>query len=233
MKVWAVIPTAGIGQRMRSETPKPFLMLAGESVIARTLKVFEASAVVDGIVVVGHENSLADLRSLVAENGFCKVCTIIPGGATRTQSVRNGLNLLPKDVDIVIVHDGVRPLVTLKMIEEGVRVAGESGAAVAAVPVKPTLKVIDPRTLRIRETLDRTLVWEVQTPQVFRRELLERAYRGDVDATDDAALVEKMGVPVLIYAGDERNIKITTPDDLVIAEAFLGSSDIQRRTAER
>jgi 2-C-methyl-D-erythritol 4-phosphate cytidylyltransferase len=221
MKVWAIIPTAGTGQRMKSETPKPFMKLAGEPVIVHTLKAFEACAIIDGVVIVGHEDSLDDFRSLVAEKGFCKVCTIIPGGDTRTQSVRNGLKALPKDVDIVMIHDGVRPLVTTKVIEEGVRVANESGAAVAAVPVKPTLKVVDPRTGRISETLDRTLVWEIQTPQVFRRELIERAYRGEENATDDAALVEKLRVPVMIFAGDERNIKITTPDDLVVAEAFL------------
>jgi 2-C-methyl-D-erythritol 4-phosphate cytidylyltransferase len=125
-----------------------------------------------------------------------------------------------------MVHDGVRPLVTAQMIEDGARIADESGTAVAAVPVKPTLKVVDPRSGLITETLDRTLVWEIQTPQVFRRELIDRAYSGDENATDDAALVEKLGVPVKIYMGDHRNIKITTPEDLVIAEAFMRSSDV-------
>jgi 2-C-methyl-D-erythritol 4-phosphate cytidylyltransferase len=221
MKVWAVIPTAGTGQRMKSDVPKPLLKLAGQPVIAHTLRTFEACAGIDGIVLVGHDALLEDLCKVVAAEGFCKISTVVAGGKTRTQSVRNGLRALPADADMVLVHDGVRPLVTEKVIKEGIRVAAESGAAVAAVPVKPTLKVIDPRTLRIRETLDRTLVWEIQTPQVFRRELIERAYKGDTNATDDAALVEKLGVPVVIFAGDERNIKITTPDDMIIAEALM------------
>jgi 2-C-methyl-D-erythritol 4-phosphate cytidylyltransferase len=211
---------------MKSAVPKPFLKLAGVSLIVHTLRAFESCPAVAGVVVVGQEDVLEDFRSIIAAEGFRKVREVVPGGATRTQSVRNGLKVLPPDVDVVMVHDGVRPLVTAQMIEDGARIADESGTAVAAVPVKPTLKVVDPRSGLITETLDRTLVWEIQTPQVFRRELIDRAYSGDENATDDAALVEKLGVPVKIYMGDHRNIKITTPEDLVIAEAFMRSSDV-------
>jgi 2-C-methyl-D-erythritol 4-phosphate cytidylyltransferase len=224
MKLWAIIPTAGSGQRMKSDVPKPFLKLAGVPVIVHTLRAFESCVDVAGVVVVVQEDLLEDFRSTIAAEGFRKVREVVSGGATRTQSVRNGLKLLPRDVDLVMVHDGVRPLVTAKVIEDGARIAVEFGAAVAAVPVKPTLKVVDPRSSLITETLDRTLVWEIQTPQVFRRELIDRAYGGDENATDDAALVEKLGVPVKIYMGDHRNIKITTAEDLIIAEALLAKS---------
>jgi len=122
---------------------------------------------------------------------------------------------------MVMVHDGVRPLVTSRVLEDGLRLAKDKGTAVAAVPVKPTLKVVDPRTMAVTETLDRSLIWEIQTPQIFRRELLDRAYKADENATDDAALVELLGVPVMVYMGDRRNIKITTPEDLIIAEALV------------
>ncbi|MBF0569314.1 MAG: 2-C-methyl-D-erythritol 4-phosphate cytidylyltransferase [Candidatus Omnitrophica bacterium] len=221
MKIQAIIPAAGLSERMKAQGPKVLLEIAGRPVLVHTLAAFEDCPVVDSVILVGHEDSLKDLTALVKAAGLKKISVIVAGGATRTQSVRNGLKALAKDTDIVLVHDGARPLVTRKVIEDGIAIAGECGAAVAAVPVKPTLKVVDPRTNLVSETLDRTLVWEIQTPQVFRREIIERAYRGDENATDDAALVEKSGVPVRVYRADYRNIKITTPEDMVIAQAFL------------
>jgi 2-C-methyl-D-erythritol 4-phosphate cytidylyltransferase len=121
-----------------------------------------------------------------------------------------------------MVHDGVRPLVTNTVIKAGLDAVKASGAAVAAVTVKPTIKAIDPRTGLVTETLDRDLLREIQTPQVFSRELLERAYRQDGEgATDDAALVERLGVKVAVFEGSSRNIKITTPEDILIAQAFM------------
>ncbi|MBF0619781.1 MAG: 2-C-methyl-D-erythritol 4-phosphate cytidylyltransferase [Candidatus Omnitrophica bacterium] len=223
MKVAAIIPTAGTGERFGGAMPKPLADLHGKSVIARTLDVFERTAVVDRVILIAHADYADEYKAVVKAEGFKKVSAVVIGGATRSQSVRNGLRALDKDIDVVLVHDGVRPLVTSVMIEEGVALAVEMGAAVAAMPVKPTLKVVEPKTHVVRETLDRTLVWEIQTPQVFKREILDRAYADDSEATDDAALVERMGVAVRVFKGSYTNIKITTPDDLIVAEAFWRS----------
>jgi 2-C-methyl-D-erythritol 4-phosphate cytidylyltransferase len=217
----ALIPTAGTGERLGASVPKPLIEINGEPLIAHTLKVFERVASVAGVVLVVHPYYKKDYQDLVDSYGFKKISAIVDGGATRSQSVRNGLRALPPDADFVIVHDGVRPIVTVDLIERGLALAREEKAVIAAVPVKPTLKVVDPQTNIVRETLDRTLVWEIQTPQIFERKLLERAYAGDTEATDDAALVERLGVPVKVFMGDYRNIKITTPDDLIVAEALL------------
>ena len=221
MKTWAIIPGAGSGERMKADIPKVLLHMGGRSVIFHTLAAFEGCPLIDGIVLIGPEDHLRGFEVIVKEAGFKKVRAVVAGGATRTQSVRHGLKALDKDVDMVLVHDGARPLVTRAVIEESIKACCVSGAVVVAVPVKPTLKVVDPRTKVVSETLDRTLVWEVQTPQVFKRDIIERAYRGDENASDDAALVERLGIPVSVCMGEHRNIKITTPEDLVIADALM------------
>ncbi|MBF0122444.1 MAG: 2-C-methyl-D-erythritol 4-phosphate cytidylyltransferase [Candidatus Omnitrophica bacterium] len=225
MNTWVIIPAAGSGERMKVDVPKVFLKIGDWPVIVHALDAFEKCSLIDGIILVGPEEHLKALEGIVREAGFKKIRRVVAGGATRTQSVRHGLKALDKDVDVVLVHDGARPLVTPAIIEESIKACSVSGAVVVAVPVKPTLKVVDPRTRVVSETLDRTLVWEVQTPQVFKREIIERAYGGDENATDDAALVERLGIPVSVCMGDHRNIKITTPEDLVIAEALLRSRD--------
>ncbi|MEI6437948.1 MAG: 2-C-methyl-D-erythritol 4-phosphate cytidylyltransferase [Candidatus Omnitrophota bacterium] len=221
MKVQAIIAAGGTGQRMGGPLPKPLLLLEGVPLVLRTLRVFDAHPPIDSIILVVHAEHLADYRRVVMEGGLRKEVAIVPGGATRTGSVRMALRQLDKDTDIVIVHDAVRPFVTARMLDEGIELALKEKAAVAGVPVKPTLKVVNPATGLVMETLDRSLVWEIQTPQVFDRQLLERAYQGDVDATDDAGLVEQAGHVVKVYRGDYSNIKITTPGDMDIAAVFL------------
>ncbi len=222
MSVWAIVPSAGTGARFGSAKPKPFADLAGKPVIVRTLEVFERCALVDGIVLVVHMDWLKDYKDLVAAHKLKKVKAVVVGGDTRTQSVRNALLALGADADVVMVHDGVRPLVTPEIIAAGLEAVKASGAAIAAVPVKPTIKAIDPKTRTVAETLDRDLLWEVQTPQIFDRKVLEKAYADDRDgATDDAALVEQSGVKVGVFMGSYANVKITTPEDLVIARALL------------
>ena len=125
-----------------------------------------------------------------------------------------------------MVHDAVRPLVTVRMIDDGLSLALKERAVVAAVPVKPTLKVVDPKTGIVAETLDRSLVWEIQTPQIFERKLFEKAYANDTEATDDAGMVEKLGVAVRVFMGSYRNIKITTPEDLDVAGLFLKTGEV-------
>ena len=222
MKAVALIPTAGKGERFGGAVPKPLMKLHGKPVIAHTLAVFEQIADVVEIILIVHPGFLKEYQAAVKAARFSKVRTIVEGGATRTQSVRNGLRVVPQSADFVIIHDGVRPLVTTELIERGLGLMASEKAVVAAIPVRPTLKVVEPKKNIVRETLDRTLVWEIQTPQIFERDLLMRAYADDAEATDDAALVERLGEPVKVFMGAFRNIKITTPEDLVIAEALMG-----------
>jgi len=225
VSVWAIIPTAGTGTRFGGQKPKPLAVLLGKPVIVRTLEVFEHSPLIEGVILIVHEGWIKDYEAEISKHALRKVKAVVPGGDTRTQSVRNGLARLGSGVDVVMVHDGVRPLVTPEVIAAGLEAVKATGAAIAVVAVKPTIKVVDPRTQAVTETLDRDLLWEVQTPQVFARELLERAYREDRDgATDDAVLVERLGITVKVYPGSLKNIKITTPEDLVVAEAFLERS---------
>ena len=217
-----IVPAAGTGDRFGGSRPKPFADLGGKPVIIRTLEVFGSCRSVDGIVLVGHRDWLKDYKGLVAAYGSKKVKAVVAGGDTRTQSVRSGLAALGADADVVMVHDGVRPLVTQEIIASGIEAVKVTGAAIAAVPVKPTIKVIDPKAKMVMETLDRELLWEVQTPQVFERKILEKAYAEDRDgASDDAALVERSGIKVHVFMGSYANVKITTPEDLVVARALL------------
>ena len=222
MSAWVIVPAAGTGERFGGARPKPFADLGGIPVIIRTLQVFEDCDPVEGVVLVAHQDWLKDYKDLIAHYRLKKVKAVVAGGDTRTQSVRLGLAALDARVDAVMVHDGVRPLVTAAIIVAGIDAARLTGAAIAAVPVKPTIKVVDPNACVVVETLDRELLWEVQTPQVFDRKILQRAYAEDRDgATDDAALVERTGVQVKVFMGSYTNIKITTPDDLVAARAFI------------
>ncbi len=221
MKIQAIVAAGGTGERMRSPVPKPLLRLGGVPVVVRTLAVFEGCSLVESCVLVVPDLYIEEYRTAVRAAGLKKVKAVIPGGTTRTGSVREGLRALDRDADMVIVHDAVRPFVTAAMICKGVETAAASRAAIAGVPVKSTLKVVDPATHLVNATLDRSLVWEVQTPQVFDRALLDEAYVGENEATDDAALVEEAGVPVKVFMGSYRNIKITTPEDMEAAEAFL------------
>jgi 2-C-methyl-D-erythritol 4-phosphate cytidylyltransferase len=222
VSVWAIVPAAGTGERFGGDKPKPFADLGGKPVIVRTLEVFEHCGLVGGVVLVVHQDWLKDYKELVAAHRLKKVKAVIVGGDTRTQSVRNGLLALGVDADVVMVHDGVRPLVTPAVIAAGLAAVRDAGAVIAAVPVKPTIKVIDPKTRTVAETLDRELLWEVQTPQIFDRKVLEKAYAEDRDgATDDAALVERSGFKVGVFMGSYENVKITTPEDLVVARALL------------
>ncbi|NLE65415.1 MAG: 2-C-methyl-D-erythritol 4-phosphate cytidylyltransferase [Elusimicrobia bacterium] len=221
MRTVAIIPTAGSGERFGSAVPKPLVDLGGEPLVLRTLRVFEASSVVDGIILVVREDLKKGYEDLVARAGLRKVVACVAGGATRTVSVRRGLSAIGPEAEVVIVHDGVRPFVTGAMIAEGVALAKENGAAIAAVPLKPTVKLVDSVTGEVKGTLERARLFEVQTPQVFRRDVIEKAYALGLEATDDAALVEKAGGRVRVFPGSYRNIKITTPEDLLLAQAFL------------
>ncbi len=223
MKAQAIIPAAGVGKRFKSRISKPLVIVKGKPVIIYTLKAFEDCSLIKSVILVGNKKNLEALRKVVKKFHLKKVIRIIPGGATRTQSIAQGLKILDEDTRIVIVHDGVRPLVSVKLLKEATRQCQAHRAVTVAVPVKPTIKKVDKRTQVIKETLNRDELWEVQTPQVFRKEILLKAYAKNKNgnATDDASLVERLGVPVKIVTGDYKNIKVTTTEDLVIMKAFL------------
>lgn len=228
MKIQAIIPTAGIGERLKAGRPKPFVPLRGKPLCAHALEAFERSTVIDGIVLVGHADHLAELKDIVKQYQFTKVTKIVAGGKTRRESVSNGLAALDRDTDIVVVHDGARPFVSLKTISDAVALCGDFQAVVVAVPVTSTIKKVNETDLLVEETLNREDLWEVQTPQVFKRDILVQAHgqrTGDAP-TDDAMMVERLGVRVKVLLGDTTNIKITTPEDLTVAEAYCGLRNI-------
>ncbi len=222
-KVCAVIVAAGRSTRMGG-VDKTFAPILGVPLVAHTLDRFESSPLVDEIVLVLSEDYLDRGRKLVQERGYRKVAHVCSGGRRRQDSVRNGLEQLPA-CDWVIVHDGARPCLDEAMLQRGLAAAAGCGSAVAGVAVKDTIKLVSPDQM-VSETLDRSRLWAAQTPQVFRYGLLLEAHRAWTenaagDVTDDAAMVEALGHPVRMFQGSFQNLKVTTAEDLVVAEVFL------------
>ena len=217
-KVGAVIVAAGKSERM-GEADKLFALLGGKPLLTRTTEPFQKCRLVDQIVVVISGENEALCRRLVAGEEWSKVSDVCLGGRRRQDSVAAGLKRL-NNCDWVVIHDGARPLVTVDLIERGLEAAKDTGAAVAAVPVTDTIKVAgDDRT--VHQTPPRQNLWAVQTPQVFHINIVTKAYqKANEDVTDDASLVEQLGYQVKLYTGSYDNIKITTPDDLAIAEVL-------------
>ena len=210
---------------MAHSLKKPYLKLAKKPILAHTIQRFEQNTAVDAIFVIVDAADFSECRKTVLEPySFTKVQELVAGGETRQMSVSNGLRALSADVDFVIVHDGVRPFVTDETISECLTAAEAYGAAVAAVPVKDTIKLANEDCF-ITETPERERLWAVQTPQVFRKSLLEAAHQTaqerQLTGTDDAALVEQLGFPVKLVKGSYANLKITTPVDLRVAEVLL------------
>ena len=206
-------------------TKKPYLELLDRPILTHTIGAFDRSTVVDSIFVIVGGTDFDACRSVVIEPyDFQKVAGLVAGGETRQASVFNGLEALPDDTDFVVVHDGVRPFVTDDTVFTCLEAAADWGAAVAAVPVKDTIKITD-RDGFVVDTPDRSQLWAVQTPQVFRRDLLIEAHRHarreQIQLTDDAALVEQLGFKVKCVMGSYGNLKITTPEDLIVAEALM------------
>ena len=216
----AVIVAAGTASRMQG-IDKVMAELQGEPMILRTVRAFQKSDVIGGIVIVTREDLLKQIQSLCA--GFSKVKAVVVGGADRVESTVNGLKQLSPKVRLAAVHDGARPLITADVIDRTVRAAHRYGAAAPGVPVKDTVKVVQGGL--IKSTLDRATLQAVQTPQVFDADLLlgalEKAKKEGAAVTDDCSAVERLGMSVKIVAGDERNIKVTTPMDLKIAASLL------------
>jgi len=226
MRVTALIPAAGMGKRMGAGMNKQYLLLSGRPILAHTLDLFERAPFVDDVCLIVPEEEIPLCRENVVERyGFRKVRALVAGGSERQHSVRNGLlSLGSRDRDdVIIIHDGVRPFVPLQVVERSVDAARIHDGALVAVPVKDTVKVV--RDGIVLETPPRESLWLAQTPQTFRygviRDAHERAAAEGWIGTDDASLVERLGLSIRVVAGDYGNFKITTPEDLVLAEAFL------------
>ncbi|MAF54302.1 MAG: 2-C-methyl-D-erythritol 4-phosphate cytidylyltransferase [Chloroflexi bacterium] len=201
---------------------KVFMPLGGMPLILHCLNAFEAAPEIQGIVLVLSESALERGETLVREHRLAKVETVVRGGARRQDSVANGLRIL-SECDFVIVHDGARPFVDRGLVSRALDAVAETGAASAAVPVKDTIKVAGPDMI-VNETPDRRTLWAAQTPQAFRTATLRNAHeRLTGDVTDDASMVEALGVPVKLFLGAYENLKVTTHDDVALAESILSA----------
>ena len=225
--VTAIFPAAGASRRMGTGTNKIFLELGGESVLVRTLKTFSQSARINFLIVVTNE--VETVTEILNVTPNLKPFAVTAGGSERQYSIANGLKLVPNDAEIVLVHDAARPLINLETIENVIDAAEKFGGAIAAVPEKNTIKVIDAEGF-VKSTPPRAELVAVQTPQGFKKEILMRAYeQAALDnflGTDDASLVERIDGKIKIVQSSYKNIKITTPEDIQIAETFLKEKNL-------
>jgi 2-C-methyl-D-erythritol 4-phosphate cytidylyltransferase len=223
-KTGAIIPAAGQGKRMRGEGNKLFLKLAGTPILVYTLRTFQRSNHIAEIIIVAAGDEIAFIKDLVKKYSLNKVTGVVEGGPQRQQSVGRGLNALSPEIARVIVHDGARPLLKLSELEEFLEGAKDEDAVIMAVPLKDTVKRVDKDAFVI-ETPSREYLRAVQTPQIFNRVLLEKVHKeAETEGflgTDDASLIERKGLPVKVLAGSYENIKVTTPEDLLLAETII------------
>lgn len=222
--VSVIFPAAGQGKRMRAGKNKVLLELGGKPILLRTLENFSRLPEVYELIVVTGEEEMEEVRAMLEGARWLKPWKLVQGSTERQYSIRNGLNLVAEQAELVLVHDAARPLITTDVISRVIEGAKAFGGAIAAVPEKNTVKIVNDDGLVV-STPPRKSLWAVQTPQGFKKEILleanERAEDEGFLGTDDASLVERIGVPVKVVEGDYRNIKITTPEDMVTAGAFL------------
>ena len=223
--VVAVIPAAGQGKRMGTSVSKSYMEILGRPLLAYTLDKFQSHSLIAEIILVVQESDLDYCqKEIVQRYGFVKVTKIIAGGSERQESVAKGLAALGPGVEYILVHDGARPLIDGQTISQAIEAAINRGAAVVGVPVKDTIKVVD-QELLVQNTPERHTLWAVQTPQVFRRDILERAYQeAEIQGwigTDDASLVERIGEQVYMVRGSYSNLKVTTPEDIIYVREIL------------
>ncbi len=222
--VTAIFPAAGASRRMKTDTNKNFLEIGGEIVLIRTLKTFSQVERINFLIVVVAENEVEIVEKILSAEKNLKPYKIVVGGSERQYSIANGLKFVPDDAEIILVHDAARPLINLRTIEEVIDAAEKFDGAIAAVREKNTIKIIDAENF-VKETPPRSELVAVQTPQGFRKKILFDAYKKAAEdnflGTDDASLVERIGGKVKIVWSDYKNIKITTPEDIKVAESFL------------
>lgn len=237
MKVAVIIAGGGIGKRMGSDRPKQYLELNGRPMICHTLDRFMGIEDIRKIVVVLPSDFAPSFQDDILKpyDYDLSFIEILEGGVKRQDSVRNGLMAVPDDFDVVLVHDACRPFITKDLIRRSIETAYGEGAAIIAAPIKETLKKVNGGA--IDETVDRQHLWGAQTPQAFRlgilRKAIEKAYQDGFYGTDDAILVERLGGKVKIIEGDYRNIKITAPEDLIVAEAIAKTFTAETQSSQR
>lgn len=228
MYVSAILLAAGRGSRFGSKIPKPLVKINSKPIIIYSLLVLNAHPQVKEIIVVVNNQNSDSIIKTIEKFRIAKINKVIFGGARRQDSVYNGLKLINRLSDLVLIHDVARPFINKKIVSMLIKQANLTGAAILGVPVKDTIKEVVSRKSSvvsktiIKKTLDRNRLWEIQTPQVFKKGLILEAYRkfNHLDVTDDAMLVEKLGRKVSVVCGSYNNIKITTPEDLILAEAI-------------
>ena len=226
MSVCAVVPAGGTGTRMGGIVPKQFLELDGKPILYYTLKTLQDCGIISELILVVPEKEYDN--ACIDWLGKPEIVTkVVVGGEKRQDSVYNGFCELSPQTEIVLVHDGVRPFLSHQMIQESVDAAREYGAAITAIPVNDTIKRVDDSGL-VSQTVDRENLWRVQTPQVFRYELLQEAFKKANSekfyGTDEGTLIEHLGKPVKVVEGSEQNIKITRPEDLRLSEIFISKA---------
>ncbi|MFH1867857.1 MAG: 2-C-methyl-D-erythritol 4-phosphate cytidylyltransferase, partial [Candidatus Omnitrophota bacterium] len=221
----AILPAAGSGERMRSKIDKPFMRLRKHEIIYYSLRVLEDSPVVSEIIIAVKDENMPRVKKLIKRECFKKVKNIVRGGRKRAQSVFNALLSVSEDADFVLIHDAARPFITQKIIRDTVNAAKRYGASLSAVNVLPTVKEAGIKGGFVKKTLDRRFLWQAQTPQVIKKDILLSAYKrigkSFNNFTDEVSLVEAIGGSVKIVKGSYGNIKITKPEDIAIAEALL------------
>jgi 2-C-methyl-D-erythritol 4-phosphate cytidylyltransferase len=223
MEYKVIIPAAGQGKRMNVGKNKQFITIGTKPVIIHTLSVFEKDQYCTGIILVINEKEKEEFSSLIRTYEIKKVGHLVIGGAERQHSVYNGLIAMQNSDGLVLVHDGARPFITIQKIHELVEAASNTGASILAVPVKDTIKKVTNGF--VNETIERSSLWAVQTPQAFQVQLLLEAYeqarQSGFMGTDEASLVERLDKPISVVTGDYENIKLTTQEDLIYGESIL------------
>jgi 2-C-methyl-D-erythritol 4-phosphate cytidylyltransferase len=222
MFVSAVVPAAGYGLRLGKSIPKPLVSLNNKPIFIHTLSILSHHPDIKEIILVVSADTLDLTKRYLRKYRIKKIKQLVIGGRRRRDSVQNGLRCVSDEANMVLIHDAVRPFIELNMISRVIKEAAKSKAAILGVPVKSTIKEVAARS-RVRRTWKRERFYEIQTPQVFKKDLIIKAYRKfpNVSAADDASLVERLGSKVVVVLGSYFNIKITTPEDLVFARAIL------------
>jgi len=232
MSVTAVVLAAGKGLRLKSKISKPLIKIDSKPLVIYCLSILSNHPYIKDIVVVANRQNLEDIRNKIKRYHIDKIKDVVLGGRLRQISVFNGLRATDNQTDLVLIHDAARPFIDRDMVSSVIKTAKSSGAAIAGVPVKATIKSVKVSKCQsvkeniVEKTLDRSKLWEIQTPQVFKKGLILKALKkfGDnIEVTDDAMLVEKLGAKVSVVLGSYNNIKITTPEDLIIAQAIANS----------
>lgn len=218
--VTAIVLAAGRGERLKSKVPKLLAKIGSKPVIIHTLEALSRNPSIKDIILVANAKNLREMTAWVKRYHIRKISSVVEGGARRQDSLGSGLKAVDSRTDLVLIHDAARPFIDKNLIDSVINVAKKSGAAITGVPVKATIKKAFGKV--VDKTIERKNLWEIQTPQVFKKDLILKAYKkfGKIDVTDDAMLVEKLGGKVNIVEGSYSNIKITTPEDLVLAEAI-------------